>query len=167
MKHLISTTFSCIGYLRDLFDENCFEDHFLCELSLKRLRRGTSPEVDALLNWIEFGIFDALEKRYLKSVHFGIYLDPVSPEDLIENYAFKISYAPFDGESCAAQLSSLSIEQNNKTIMQFSQGESDFKKMAVHILRTLCVLAQTLKARKHHTLKLAATITIISIRSLS
>jgi hypothetical protein len=38
------------------------------------VKRGYSTEGDQLLDYIEYGIFDALEKQYLKSFVFVIYL---------------------------------------------------------------------------------------------
>lgn len=140
----MSTSFSCIGYLRDLFEEKNFTDHYLCDLTLKRLSRGISSEADTFLDWIEQGIFDALDKKFLRCLYLGIFVDPANPKDIIEWYTFKVSYAPFDQNSMA-DISTLSIEQNNNEILHFSQKEIDFKKSSVQILRTMCILTQTLK----------------------
>lgn len=145
MKHLISTSFSCIGYLRDLFEEKNFTDHFLCDLALKRLARGMSPEADTFLDWIELGIYDALDKKYLRTIYLGIFIDPDDPKNVLEWYTFKVAYAPFNSDHVGADISSLSIEQNDKEILHFSQKEIDFKRSAVQILRTMCILTQTLK----------------------
>ena len=67
LKVLITATFSCVGYLRDLFGESCFEDDFHEEIALKKIRRGASPETDTLLDWIELGVMDALSKKYVIS----------------------------------------------------------------------------------------------------
>ena len=147
MKHLLSTSFSCIGYLRDLFEEKNFTDHFLCDLALKRLARGISPEADTFLDWIELGIYDALDKKYLRTIYLGIFVDPNHPKDILEWYTFKVAYAPFNA---ATDVSSLSIEQNDREILHFSQKETDFKRSAVQILRTMCILTQTLKVEKWH-----------------
>ncbi|KGG50113.1 hypothetical protein DI09_89p70 [Mitosporidium daphniae] len=146
MKHLISTSFSCIGYLRDLFEEKNFTDHFLCDLALKRLARGMSPEADTFLDWIELGIYDALDKKYLRTIYLGIFIDPDDPKNVLEWYTFKVAYAPFNSDHVGADISSLSIEQNDKEILHFSQKEIDFKRSAVQILRTMCILTQTLKS---------------------
>jgi hypothetical protein len=64
---------------------------------------------------------------------------------MIETYTFKVSYAPFNDDNLNTQLTNLSIEHNDKTIVQFSQSEADFRKATVKILRTLCIMTQTLK----------------------
>lgn len=38
------------------------------------MKRGYSTEGDQMLNYIEHGVFDALEKHYLKSFVFAVYL---------------------------------------------------------------------------------------------
>jgi meiosis-specific protein HOP1 len=44
------------------------------DASYAAVKRGYSTEGDQLLDYIEHGIFDALEKHYLKSFIFVIYL---------------------------------------------------------------------------------------------
>lgn len=94
-------------------------------------------------------------------VVFGIYLDPDCPYDMVETYTFKVAYPSVAGAAGSSelesQMTSLSIEQNDKTILKFSQHETDFRKSVVKILRTLCIMTQTLKALpqdKYLTMKL-------------
>ncbi|KAG6889831.1 hypothetical protein C0995_014308 [Termitomyces sp. Mi166 len=47
---------------------------------LKTMTRGYSDEGDKILNYLENGIFDALQKEYLKSFIFAIYLYHTSPD---------------------------------------------------------------------------------------
>ncbi|KAI9867808.1 MAG: DNA binding protein [Trichoglossum hirsutum] len=56
------------------------------------LKRGHSEEVDQLLDWIEGGIFDALEKNVLAAIQFAIFLDKDNPEDIAESYTFSFKY---------------------------------------------------------------------------
>jgi hypothetical protein len=48
-------------------------------VKIKHLLKGSSPQVDALLNWIESGCMEAIKKKYLKEVVFGIYEDEEKP----------------------------------------------------------------------------------------
>jgi hypothetical protein len=34
------------------------------------------------MDWLEKGVFDALEKKYLKTMILGIFIDPNDPEKL-------------------------------------------------------------------------------------
>lgn len=44
------------------------------------------------MDWIEVGCFDALERKYLKSITLGIYLDAARPQELVEAYTFDVTY---------------------------------------------------------------------------
>jgi meiosis-specific protein len=48
------------------------------------------------LDWLELGVFDALERKHLKSVQFVIYLDEDKPDVIYECYTFNFAY--MDGE---------------------------------------------------------------------
>lgn len=93
-------------------------------IKVKKIKRGYSDEADKLLDYIvrvlqlcpcshlivvslplpiqELGVQDALDKSYLKSLIFAIYLDPEKPNDIIECYTFNFSYSKSaDGTSNA------------------------------------------------------------------
>ncbi|KAF9971918.1 DNA binding protein [Actinomortierella ambigua] len=95
-KKLLMASFGCVSYLRGLFPEENFHDDRACNVQIKTVKRGYSFEGDAFLNWLECGIFDALNKQYLRTIVLGIYLDKEKPTDLTESYTFNITYA--DGE---------------------------------------------------------------------
>jgi meiosis-specific protein len=61
-------------------------------VAVKVIKRDLSIEGNTLLDWIEKGCFDALEKQYLATLVFGIYLDPNDPTDLAECYYFHFNY---------------------------------------------------------------------------
>lgn len=130
IQTLIHATLSCISYLRDLFDENCFFNETFCNVTIKSLKKGVSSSSDKLLNWLERGCYDAINKKYLKSLTIGIYLNENLPKRVSEIYTFEIKY---DKE-----------EENNP--------ESISK-----LIRTLCLLTQSLQPLpriKYLTLKL-------------
>jgi len=106
VRSLLNVGFGCITFLRGLFpDENFSEEriglssasnHTKSGIRVKKLQRGCTPEGDQLLDWIEHGVFDAMEKRFLRSVVFGVFLDPEKPYDLVESYTFNFAYY-YDG----------------------------------------------------------------------
>lgn len=79
IQDMIISTFGTVGYLRNLFPENNFEDVNVAGLSLKKIKKGISAEADTVLDWIEQGVFDALEKKYLETLAFGISLNAENP----------------------------------------------------------------------------------------
>ncbi|KAI9770423.1 MAG: DNA binding protein [Geoglossum simile] len=56
------------------------------------LKRGHSEEVNQLLDWIELGIFEALQKGVLAAARFAIFVDKSKPEDIAESYTFTFRY---------------------------------------------------------------------------
>lgn len=130
MQELLHATFSCISYLRDLFDENSYQDQIFCNVTIKSLKRGISAHSDKFLDWLEKGCFDAIAKKYLKSLTIGIYLKEEFPRRVSEIYSFDLKY-----------------EMNEET-----NAESISK-----LVRTLCLLTQSLQPLprvKYVTLKL-------------
>nr|QHB50184.1 meiosis-specific protein hop1 [Sparassis latifolia] len=59
--------------------------------------RGFTEEADKLLDYLEHGIFDALQKQYLRSFIFAIYLDNQDPNNIVEAYTFNFKVC-----SCAS-----------------------------------------------------------------
>ncbi|ODQ65225.1 DNA-binding protein, partial [Nadsonia fulvescens var. elongata DSM 6958] len=117
MQTLLSTSFSCLTYLRGLFvDENFYDEKFTVKspgtntsfdssqgyvsssqksrdaIRIKKLKRGVSSEGDLFLDWIERGVFDAFHRKYLKALMFTIYLNSQKPSEIVELYTFSFSY---------------------------------------------------------------------------
>ncbi|GAA5843567.1 hypothetical protein JCM5353_007487 [Sporobolomyces roseus] len=111
VKTLLDAGIGCIAYLRGLFPEDSFSDAVILAprppdtrgkgkgkedkpstVRVKRLKRGASGEGDKLLNYIEVGASEALEKGYLHQLIFAIYLDPDEPSNLVESYTFTFTY---------------------------------------------------------------------------
>ncbi|KAF0521017.1 HORMA domain-containing protein 1 [Gigaspora margarita] len=150
VKQLLKTSLSSITYLRGLFPEDNYEDYQVGSLILKHLKRDYSQEANSLLDWLEAGIFDALDHQHLRAVIFGIFLDPKEPNKLVECYTFKVSYP--NGEPL------LRIENNNGELLTTAGGGHDvtatmregitvgeIKKSTQQLLRRLILLTQTLK----------------------
>ncbi|CAG8515033.1 8651_t:CDS:10, partial [Racocetra persica] len=136
--------------LRGLFPEDNYEDYQVGSLILKHLKRDYSQEANSLLDWLEAGIFDALDHQHLRAIIFGIFLDPKEPNKLVECYTFKVSYP--NGEPL------LRIENNNGELLTTAGGGRDvtataregitvgeIKKTTQQLLRRLILLTQTLK----------------------
>ena len=78
------------------------------------------------------------------------------PQELIENYTFRIRYPGMQdaadpeavaGDATAASTleeSHISLLRNDTEMASFRASDVDFKKSMVKILRTLCLLMQTL-----------------------
>ncbi|CCO26388.1 Meiosis-specific protein HOP1 [Rhizoctonia solani AG-1 IB] len=128
VKTLISSGFGCITWIRGLLSDDNFVDGTLygsksdemlsassaqgpgqvssSSTKVKVIKRGFSTEADSLLDYID-GIYDALDKQYLKSFVFAIYLDEENPNNLVEAYTFTISYQTIADTDIIAPVMSL------------------------------------------------------------
>lgn len=91
VRNLFRTAISSVCYLRGLFPENCFSDRSVVGLNIKSLTT-SNKQVAKIVEWLEDGVFDALEKRYLREVIFGVTTDPNNPKSLVESYRFDVRY---------------------------------------------------------------------------
>ncbi|GAA5888062.1 hypothetical protein JCM6882_000268 [Rhodosporidiobolus microsporus] len=117
VKTLLDAGIGCITYLRGLFPEEAFDDRKLLaprppmtrkdtnakeearakddgpsSVRVKQLKRGSSDEVDKLMDYLDKGAAEAIEKGYLQQLIFAIYLDPEEPTNIVEAYTFTFSY---------------------------------------------------------------------------
>ena len=88
-----------ICYLRNLFDEECcctknYAGIMINALHPAEIKEGDKPQVKSqeawqLTRWLEEGVFDALEKQYLRGFVFAIYDHPENKASsrLLETYS--------------------------------------------------------------------------------
>ncbi|KAF9446336.1 HORMA-domain-containing protein [Macrolepiota fuliginosa MF-IS2] len=117
VQTLLKAGLGCITFLRNLLpDDNFSESHFTTSedstppssqtsgpsstggsrqrvsgFKIMTMARGYSEEADRILNYLEYGIFDALGKQYLRSFIFAIYL-PTNLPSIVEAYTFNFRY---------------------------------------------------------------------------
>ncbi|KAH7647495.1 hypothetical protein FG379_000711 [Cryptosporidium bovis] len=141
MRNTIRTAVSSVAYLRNLFDEEAFEDKNVSGLQLKVLRP-FNQESKLILNWLEDGVFDALEKRYLKLLVFGIHGEC---DELIESYHFHFNYCD---TGTNINLERKSKDQGKTKSQKISSNTYCTKEYArqqtVQLLRALILLTQSL-----------------------
>lgn len=147
---------------RDLFPEESFHDHKIVGMNLKKFKRGGDGNSDKLVQWIEEGCYDALSKKYLKSVILTILADSQNPNNVLETYTLRVQYpnSPIHQsvDTTTANIAQLSLSRNNKSVLSVeSASPANFKENMSKILRSLCVMSQTLKAlptKKYLSMKL-------------
>eukprot|EP00732_Lithocolla_globosa_P005341 Lithocolla_globosa_v1_NODE_5475_length_1234_cov_3.466497.p3 type:complete len:114 gc:universal NODE_5475_length_1234_cov_3.466497:3-344(+) len=109
-------------------------------MNLKLLQRGSNPEANTMLDWLEKGCFDALERKYLKKIVFGVYLNPDQPTLFEEVYEFKVSYAEEGAEG------HVSMSRGDTPLMEaHMNGKKEIKKATQQLLRTLITMTHTLR----------------------
>ncbi|KAH8740044.1 hypothetical protein FG386_000871 [Cryptosporidium ryanae] len=142
MRNTIRTAVSSVAYLRNLFDEEAFEDKNVSGLQLKVLRP-FNKESKLILNWLEDGVFDALEKGYLKLLVFGIHGEC---DELIESYHFHFNYCD---TGTNINLERRSKDQEKAKLQKISNNSTYCTKeyarqQTVQLLRALILLTQSL-----------------------
>ncbi|RUP49271.1 HORMA domain-containing protein [Jimgerdemannia flammicorona] len=163
VRKVLATSLGCITYLRSLFPEENYEDESVGNISLKTLKRGYSQEADKLLDWLETGIFDALNRHYLRAFILGIHLDPKHPNRLAECYTFKIAYPDGEPQMCierSGEDSQSTEVWDSADVFSRMRGTGgngvegkpcrtitvgEVKKSVQQLLRRLILLTQTLK----------------------
>ena len=139
MKNIIRVSISNICFLRNIFEANSFQDKRWADMDIKALRpqeiveSGEIVNKDAVLitRWLEEGVFEALEKKYLRCMMFGIYqLDSNGDKNLIECYTFKVSYP--DSESVQVKMNGDNLTSDN------------IRNQAIMLVRTLVTMCNTL-----------------------
>lgn len=110
---LLLMSVSCIAFLRGFFTDKFFIDDIFeipkdpaspnlskrDSIKIKRIKAGVSDEADMILRWIDTSVFDALHKRYLRSINLSIVLDENHPSDVYESYNFDVDYNDSSNES--------------------------------------------------------------------
>ncbi|KAH8583955.1 uncharacterized protein ELE39_002713 [Cryptosporidium sp. chipmunk genotype I] len=141
MRNTIRTAVSSVAYLRNLFDEEAFEDKNVSGLQLKVLRP-FNHESKLILNWLEDGVFDALEKQYLKLLVFGIHGEC---DELIESYHFHFNYSEKGTNINLKRKSKDQEMSNSQEINNFGCCTKEHaRQQTVQLLRALILLTQSL-----------------------
>ncbi|KAF8637324.1 hypothetical protein AX17_002826 [Amanita inopinata Kibby_2008] len=134
IQTLLRAGLGCITFLRNLLpDDNFTESYFTtaCDsgtgqspdssisslnhsqkrnvsgFKIMTMTRGYTEEADRILDYLEYGIFDALQKQYLRSFIFAIYLDSKDPNNIVEAYTFNFRYQSIPGTDATVPILSL------------------------------------------------------------
>lgn len=124
-------------------------------MALKRLRKHVNVNTDRLIDWIELGCGDALQKKYLETITLGIHSDEHDNAQVIESYTLTIGYPASelhniikevreDAKPTETHITVTSNEGGKKIIK--AETREPFGKQIVKMLRTLCIMMQTLKS---------------------
>ncbi|KAM4604693.1 zebrafish testis-expressed 38 [Polymixia lowei] len=134
VKRMMVLAVSSITYLRGIFPEDAYRSRYLEDLCIKVLREdGNTPGACKIVKWM-MGCFDALERRYLQIVFFGVHTNPDDPNCIIESYQFKFKYTEKGPQ--------MDILRNKNVEMQVTM--EDTKKASVLLIRKLFLLMQNL-----------------------
>ncbi|MCL7044193.1 hypothetical protein MKW94_012308, partial [Papaver nudicaule] len=147
-RNLLRIAIFNISYIRGLFPENYFNDKSIPALDMKiKKLMPIDEESRRLIDWMEKGVYDALQKKYLKTLLFCICEDPEGP--MIEEYAFSFSYSNADNEEEVMMDISRTGNKKGKGASFKANGNADItpnqmRSSACKMIRTLVQLMRTL-----------------------
>uniref|UniRef100_A0ACD5ZJC2 Uncharacterized protein n=1 Tax=Avena sativa TaxID=4498 RepID=A0ACD5ZJC2_AVESA len=97
-----------------------------------------------LIDWMEKGVYDALQKKYLKTLLFCICDKEEGP--MIEEYAFSFSYPNSKGDEVSMNLSRTGSKKNSATFKSNAAEVTpdQMRSSACKMIRTLVSLMRTL-----------------------
>ncbi|KAK4377025.1 hypothetical protein RND71_003321 [Anisodus tanguticus] len=153
-RNLLRISIFNISYIRGLFPEKYFSDKSVpaLEMKIKKLMP-MDAESRRLIDWMEKGVYHALQKKYLKTLLFCVCETIDGP--MIEEYAFSFSYSSSDSEEVSMNVNRIGSKKggtfkcNSTTEITPNQMRSSACKM----VRTLIQLMRTLdKMPKERTI---------------
>ena len=103
VKNLLRACVSTVCYQRALFPPDCFPQKKLSGIAVQHLQCKTknkltnkvivhNEEGALLTSWLEEGVFDALQKRYLKTLQFAVTNGDDAGDNVLESYHFEFKY---------------------------------------------------------------------------
>ncbi|XP_022962553.1 meiosis-specific protein ASY1 [Cucurbita moschata] len=145
-RNLLRIAIFNISYIRGLFPEKYFNDKSVpaLEMKIKKLMP-MDAESRRLIDWMEKGVYDALQRKYLKTLLFCVCEAVEGP--MIEEYAFSFSYSNSDSQEVSMNVSRTGNKKQGGTFKCNSTAEitpNQMRSSACKMVRTLVQLMRTL-----------------------
>ncbi|KAJ4884041.1 DNA-binding HORMA family protein [Raphanus sativus] len=143
-RNLLRIAIFNISYIRGLFPENYFNDKSVPALDMKiKKLLPIDPESRRLIDWMEKGVYDALQKKYLKTLMFCICESVEGP--MIEEYSFNFSYSDSDSQEVRMDISRTGTKKRGGTFNSTADiTQNQMRSSACKMVRTLVQLMRTL-----------------------
>ncbi|XP_068328010.1 meiosis-specific protein ASY1-like [Pyrus communis] len=145
-RNLLRIAIFNISYIRGLFPEKYFNDKSVpaLEMKIKKLMP-MDAESRRLIDWMEKGVYDALQKKYLKTLLFCVCETVEGP--MIEEYTFSFSYSNSESQEVSMNISRSGNKKEGGTFKCNSTAEitpNQMRSSACKMVRTLVQLMRTL-----------------------
>ncbi|XP_020213041.1 meiosis-specific protein ASY1 [Cajanus cajan] len=146
-RNLLRIAIFNISYIRGLFPEKYFNDKSVpaLEMKIKKLMP-LDAESRRLIDWMEKGVYDALQKKYLKTLLFCVCEAVDGP--MIEEYAFSFSYSDSENQEVSMNINRTGNKKQRGTFKCNSTTEitpQQMRSSACKMIRTLVQLMRTLE----------------------
>ncbi|CAN6211548.1 unnamed protein product [Urochloa humidicola] len=143
IRNLLWMAIHNISYIRGVFHESYFSDMSVPALEMKtKILLPIDAQSRKVIDWMEKGVYDALQKKYLSTLLFCIYEEAL----VIEEYAFSFSYS----SNCTEEVvMSISCTGSKKGSITFKSNASQvaphqMRSSACKMIRRLISLMKTL-----------------------
>ncbi|KAG5227933.1 HORMA domain-containing protein [Salix suchowensis] len=145
-RNLLRIAIFNISYIRGLFPEKYFNDKSVpaLEMKIKKLMP-MDAESRRLIDWMEKGVYDALQKKYLKTLLFCVCETIDGP--MIEEYTFSFSYSNNESQEVSMNINRSGNKKQGGTFKCNSTTEitpMQMRSSACKMVRTLVQLMRTL-----------------------
>ncbi|XP_060970804.1 meiosis-specific protein ASY1 isoform X1 [Cannabis sativa] len=145
-RNLLRIAIFNISYIRGLFPEKYFNDKSVPALDMKiKKLMPMDAESRRLIDWMEKGVYDAVQKKYLKTLLFCVCEAVDGP--MIEEYAFSFSYSGSDSQEVLMNINRSGNKKQGGTFKCNSTEEitpNQMRSSACKMVRTLVQLMRTL-----------------------
>ncbi|KAJ6326261.1 hypothetical protein OIU78_013376 [Salix suchowensis] len=145
-RNLLRIAIFNISYIRGLFPDKYFNDKSVpaLEMKIKKLMP-MDAESRRLIDWMEKGVYDALQKKYLKTLLFCVCETIEGP--MIEEYTFSFSYSNSESQEVSMNINRTGNKKQGGTFKYNSTTEitpNQMRSSACKMVRTLVQLMRTL-----------------------
>ncbi|KAL7241261.1 hypothetical protein ACSBR2_006812 [Camellia fascicularis] len=145
-RNLLRIAIFNISYIRGLFPEKYFNDKSVpaLEMKIKKLMP-MDAESRRLIDWMEKGVYDALQKKYLRTLLFCVCEAAEGP--MIEEYAFSFSYSNSNSQEVSMNINRTGNKKQGGAFKCNSMVEvtpNQMRSSACKMVRTLIQLMRTL-----------------------
>uniref|UniRef100_A0A3B4AGC9 HORMA domain-containing protein n=1 Tax=Periophthalmus magnuspinnatus TaxID=409849 RepID=A0A3B4AGC9_9GOBI len=132
VKKLLAIAVSGITYLRGLFPEKAYGTKHVDQKVMILREEKTCPGASQIV-YMQ-GCFDAIQRKYLRTVILSIYTDPDNPQKVTEFYQFRFQYTK--------KGSQMEFEKDKNKVSSMACGNT--KKASMLLVRKLYTLMQNL-----------------------
>ncbi|KRZ95751.1 HORMA domain-containing protein 1, partial [Trichinella sp. T8] len=140
LKQLLAISVSTICYLRNLFPADAFCNREFENTKLQILV-SNDPKVLRLIHCMT-GCYEAIDKKYLRTIIFGICPREKDPENVVESYSFRITYH---------HLGAIDLEFTSDSTGRQSYSTSVTKNSTIQLLRSINLMCQNLEPMPENT----------------
>ncbi|KAG6429352.1 hypothetical protein SASPL_107401 [Salvia splendens] len=142
-RNLLRIAIFNISYIRCLFPEKDFNDKSVPALDMKiKKLMPMDAESRRLIDWMEKGVYDALLKKYLKTLLFCVCEAVDGP--MIEEYSFSFSYSSSDSQEVSMNISRSGTKKGG-TFKHDSTTEITPSQMRSSGCKMVCTLMQLMR----------------------